>query len=1032
MVNSKPAILARPELERRYLTVVFSDVVGSTALSQELDPEELSGIIDWYQKTCHEVMKRFGGHVAKYVGDGVLTYFGWPQASEDDAERSVHAALALVDAISGGHAPGGRSIEVRVAIASGLVVVRTVEDVERKGDIIGETPNLAARLQSLAEPNTVVIAPETWRLIGDMFDYADLGSHDLKGIANPVHLRQVLRSRLINSRFEGYRRQSLVPFVGRDRQISLLMECWGRVERGIGQTVLVSGEPGIGKSRLVHEFWQRIKEQTVVLRYQCSSLHTATALYPIIQQIRLAANLMQGETPDEQVAKLARFIRNTSAEGEPSLALVCNLLQLKSPHVPRLPDLAPPQLRERLVESLWLHARGQTQRGPVLAIIEDVHWIDPTTEELLLRAVHRLSQYPICLLATSREPFPETWSSGDNATCISLERLSTIDSKFLARAASSGSLADRTIERIVARAEGVPLFLEEVTHGICEEFANQESSLRPRSEDHIPSTLQALLTERLDRVGKFKHLAQVGSIFGSEFDANVLQRLCELPKHEVDQGIENLVASGLVRRRGGAGGDRLKFRHSLMRDAAYESLLKTEKRQLHRSALSYLEDTQQNPTPYMTEAFAFHAESAQLWDKAAHYLAAACGMAIAKSANREAIALFDRALPALSHLPADAAAPVAIDLRLRAYAALLAMGDIDRLVAVMREADQLARSIGDKRRQAATLSQLSSGLWLAGQHRAGLEHAELAESLASEIQDFGIGLAARFNRATLHHALGIIREATQLFSSILDTLEGELEYKRFGWTALPSVLTCGFLTWCAVELGEFALAKRTTDRALRIVNKVAEPYSIVYAHLANGLYQLGRGHPHDAVTAFDAAKAISERSQMQLPIAGAWLAAAYVHAARPHDALSLLAEADRNATYRHGGMYNWFHHHLSMAQAHLAVSDVAAAQAAISRAQEIAVAAEEVVHLAWACKIQGDIAATTLNEGGEAARRAYVQALGIAEPRGLRPLEAHCHAALAQLHERLGLPNEAAQHRQNAEQIYSSVGIVPKFAPVGS
>ena len=171
-------------------------------------------------------MKRFGGHVAKYVGDGVLTYFGWPQASEDDAERSVHAALALVDAISGGHAPGGRSIEVRVAIASGLVVVRTVEDVERKGDIIGETPNLAARLQSLAEPNTVVIAPETWRLIGDMFDYADLGSHDLKGIANPVHLRQVLRSRLINSRFEGYRRQSLVPFVGRDRQISLLMECW--------------------------------------------------------------------------------------------------------------------------------------------------------------------------------------------------------------------------------------------------------------------------------------------------------------------------------------------------------------------------------------------------------------------------------------------------------------------------------------------------------------------------------------------------------------------------------------------------------------------------------------------------------------------------------------------------------------------------------------------------------------------------------------------------------------------------------------
>ena len=1018
-IFTSQSALHPPELERRHLSVVFSDLVDSTALSQELDPEELSGIIYWYHNTCHRVMESFGGHVANYIGDGILTYFGWPQAAEDDAERSVHAALSLVQALSE-NAPDGRKIGVRVAIATGLVVVRTISALGGKGDIVGETPNLAARLQSIAAPNTVVIAPDTWRLVGDMFEYRDLGKHNLKGIANPVQVRQVLRARPVSSRFEGYRQRALLPLVGREAQFSTLLDAWDRASRGSGQTVLIWGEPGIGKSRLVHELCRRIdKDDVAVLRYQCSSLHTTTALYPIIEQMRIAAGLSHGETADERVEKIARLIADTGRAAEPALALVCNLLQIRSPKVPRVPDLNPPQLREQLIETLWSQALKQSERGPVLAILEDVHWMDPTTGELMLRAISRLPRYPICLFATSREPFPEGWRSFENTNLLALERLNAVESSALARFASSGNIEDQTIERIVARTDGIPLFLEEMTRAICDAPAN--AFRVPRSEEQIPSTLQALLAERLDHIGNSKYLAQVGSIFGREFDVNALLEISGWPNTEFERGIANLVTSGLIRRHQIS--DRFSFKHSLMRDAAYDSILNSERKRLHRSALDYLEAAERNAISNITEDLAFHAERGQVWDKAAQYFAAACGNAIAKSANREAIALFDRALAALNNLPADKAAPYAIDLRLRGYAPLLAMGDVERLIEVMREADQLARLIGDKRRQAATFSQLASGLWLSGQHRAGLEHAEIAERLASEVQDFSIGLAARFNRATLHHALGMVREAAEVYSSILDTLQGDLQYKRFGWTALPSVLTCGFLTWCAVDLGEFPLAKQTIDRAMRIVDAIPEPYSLVYAHLANGLYQMGLANAHDAVTAFQAAKDVAETSQMQLPIATAWLAAAYVQAGRAQEALSLLTVADKAATYKHGGMYNRVHHHVSLAQAYLQVGKIDKAQEAITRAQEMSVSAEEVVHLALACKVQGDIATVAMTKGGEIARDAYNKALSIAKPRGLRPLEAHCYAGLALLTDRLGLASEAACYRGKAEQVYRTIGL---------
>jgi class 3 adenylate cyclase/tetratricopeptide (TPR) repeat protein len=1015
--------ISPPGLERRHLTVMFSDLVGFTALSQELDPEELSGIIDWNHRICHQVMDRFGGYVARYVGDGILTYFGWPQATENDAERSVRAGLDLVAAVASGRLQAGRPMAIRVAIASGVVVVRTLEDGVSR-DVIGETPNLAARLQALAEPNTVVIAPSTWRLTGEVFEYRDLGEHSLKGIARPVRVRQVLRPRTVGSRFEGYREQWLVPFVGRAEQMSVLMNQCGCVQQGRGQAILISGEAGVGKSRLVREFYQRIRHETVMVkRYQCSSLHDTTALFPVIEQLRIAAGFSDEHNADERADKLRQVLCRSNVDIEPALALVCSLLQIKSSNVPDLPDVAPQLLREQLVETLCAQAFTHSERTPVLVIIEDVQWIDPTTEELVLRALSLPSQDLICLIATSREPFPESWLRSGRTVPLLLDKLNLADSASLIRCISGGHFDERMMQRIVVRADGIPLFLEEVTRAIYDVRATRRASVEHGHEENIPDTLQDLLTERLDRLGKAKHLAQIGSVFGRQFDSGALRILAEWPEGQVAQGIDDLLASGLVRKLGAAASGRFVFKHSLVQDAAYESLLNTEKRRLHRHALSYLESLPKAAIPDRAETLSFHAERGQVWDKAVQYLIAACGLAIAKSANREAIAHFDRALAALDHLPTDQAVLYAIDLRLRASAALLAMGDIDRLIAIVREAEQLAASVGDKRRQAAALGQLANGLWMDGQHRAGLQYAELAEKFGSEIEDFRISLSARFNHAQLDHALGGIREAAQRFAAILDMLQDDLELKRFGWTGLPSVLASGFLAWCAADLGDFPLARRTIDRAFRIVDQVPDPYSIVYAHLASGVYHLRRGEAREAVAAFEIAKSVSERSQMVLPIAGAWLAAAYVEAGQPRQALSLLHKADRARTYKRGGKYNWFYHHLGMAQAYLALGDIGSAQAAVTRAEELAVAAEEIVHLAWASKVKGDIASAAMSGAEDVADRAYARALAIAGPRGLRPLEARCYAGLADLHDRLGQPVEAARHLLKAEEIYRALGL---------
>lgn len=1017
--HRRPAAARRPA-ERRHLTVMFSDIVDSTALSHRLDPEDLSAVMHRYRSICARVAGRFGGHIIRYTGDGALICFGWPQAFEDHAERSICAGLELVRAVASDEAAGVQPFAIRIGISSGLVAIGATDDERGTEDVIGETMHVASRLQGLAAANSVVIAPSTYRLARSVFDYRDLGERRLKGLPKAVRVRQVVRARPHDTRFEAYRSPKLAPLVGCAPQLTRLASLWDRVKSGAGQIVLLSGEAGIGKSRLAREFRGRVrKDAAAVLHFQCLPLHAETALYPVIQQWWIAAELSADDDAETQADKVRRVLRRIGSETELAVALICAMLQIHAASVAPLPELTPQQFRQKLVELLWTTLRQSSASGAILVIVEDVQWMDPTSEELILRAFGELQRLPICIVATCRGRFAETWRRHPHTTSIALERLSEANGNALVRSVGGRKLTNELVAQIVARAEGVPLFLEELTQAVCDRRMRSGMSW---SKAGIPATLQALLTERLDRLGDAKPFAQVAAVLGRQFTADALMVVMRRSAGEIREAMRHLIASGQVKHCGRPA-DTFVFKHALAHDAAYESLLNSDKRRLHRKALGYFEERQKHSIGRMAETLAHHAERGEVWDKALQYLTSACDRAIEKSANREAIALFDRGLAALAHLPEQQAAVQAIDLRRKIYPALSAMGDMDRLMTVLREADELSQHIGDKRRQAAAQSQLAVGLWLAGQHRQGLDYAEKAAMLAGEVDDFAILLRARLARAHLHHALGMVRDAADMYAAILSMLPGELAYKRFEGPVLPSVLAHGFLAWCAIDLGDFALAKSTTDAAQRIIDEVPHPYSVVWVYLARGLYHAARRETGDAITAFETAQTLNERSEMRLPNAIAWLAAAYLQDGRARHALRLLSKADRAATYKSGGKYNWIHHRLSLAQAHLALGDIAAARAEIAQAQQLAEAAGEVLHLGWALKIRGDVESVTLEAGGRPAARAYADAVAIAAPRGLRVLEAHAHAGLARLLSRAGRGGEAGSHRARAVALYRDLGL---------
>ena len=616
-----PSAAPEDRAERRQVTVMLSDLVGSTALSARMDPEDLREVISTYQKCVGETVLRFGGFVAQFMGDGVLVYFGYPQAHEDDAERAVRAGLELVAAVTGlkTHA----ALQTRVGIATGLVVVGDLigSGASQQQAIIGETPNLAARLQGIAEPNSTVIAESTRKLVGNLFELQDLGAQDLKGIVGPVRAWAALRPASVESRFEALHASGLTALVGREEELQVLMQRWSQAKSGQGQVVLLSGEAGIGKSRLTAALMERLAgEPQMRLRYFCSPQHIDSPFYPIIGRIERAAGFTREDTPTDKLNKLdAMLARNATSPQDASL--LAEMLSL--PNDGRYPvlGLTPQQRRERTVDALTTQLMSLTSRHPVLMILEDAHWSDPSTLEMLGRTVKSIASLRVLFVVTFRPEFEPTWIGQSHVTTFTINRLTRREVDIMIDNLAGGQAVPASIRQdIMERSDGVPLFVEEVTKAVLEgdnQTAPGQITNVPASRSVVPATLQASLMARLDRLGVAKEVAQIGAAIGREFSYALLAAVVPQSEVELHLALDRLVAAGLLFRQGDPPQATYLFKHALVQDAAYGTLLREPKRALHARIGEVLESQFHDIANQQPELLAHHCTEAGLIEKAA-------------------------------------------------------------------------------------------------------------------------------------------------------------------------------------------------------------------------------------------------------------------------------------------------------------------------------------------------------------------------------------------------------------------------------
>jgi class 3 adenylate cyclase/tetratricopeptide (TPR) repeat protein len=820
------AVAAIEGAERRQLTVMFCDLVASTMLATQLDPEDLHEVLNAYTARVSQVVGRFGGFVARVVGDGVIVYFGYPQAREDDAERALRAALALIDDIEQLEVSTGR-LQIRIGIATGLVVVGEIGEAGnvQSHDVVGETPNLAARLQTLAEPNAVIVAPGTRQLVGNLFEFRDCGLAPLKGFAEPVHIWQLLRASTVGSRFEALRSALLTPLVGREDELELLQRRWRRASAGAGQIVLLSGEPGIGKSRILAAFDDSLQgEPHIKVRAFCSPHYQDSPLYPVIAHMERAARFARADTAEARIDKLEALVSQTGEIGTDELALFAELMGLPAGGRYPEPRLDPQEKRERTLAAFARQLEAQAARRPVLLVFEDIHWIDSTTLELLDLLVARVPSLRVLMCLTFRPEFQPPWSGQAHVTALTLSRLEQREAaRLVSRIAGDKPMPADIVERIVARADGIPLFAEELTKTLLESGVLQErdggyelESPLPRLA--IPPTLHASLLERLDRHPAIKEVAQVGAVIGREFSSELLAAVARMPDEQMRDGLERLVASGLVFRRGRPPHESFLFKHALVQDAAYASLLRRPRQDMHARIGKVLEQRFSDITALQPEVLAHHYTEAGLTELAIDFWRQA-GKRALRSAHVEGVMHLTHAIDLIRLLPhSPERSRRELDLH-------LALGQVMRATKGYAAPDTLrvfsrARDLLD---DGATVNERKTILYaLWSVHYVRAEHAEAREvaqqcaALAAQHRDGEVSVLAAMLKGCSSLAMGEFTESRHYLSqtqelSIRDR-EGSAEAR---FTQNNGIAALSYLAWALWPLGYPDQAAAAARQAVR-------------------------------------------------------------------------------------------------------------------------------------------------------------------------------------------------------------------------
>ncbi len=984
------------EAERRQLTVMFCDLVGSTELSRRLDPEDLREVMRRYQDAVAGAVTQYGGHVAKYLGDGVLAYFGWPQAYEDQAERALHAGLGAVAAVDAVKNDDDTALAARVGVATGQVVVGDLvgESGRDAQAVSGETPNLAARLQQLAAPGEVVVDDVTRRLVGQTFVLKDLGGHELKGFDEAVQAWGISGEVVAESRFDAAHGATLTRLVGRESELALLLDRWQLAQAGEGQAVFISGEAGIGKSRLMEGLRDQVAQrQHIIIRNQCSPYHGNSALYPTIRQLERSAGFAPGDGGEDKLDKLEALLAQVG-DGDtgdgvgPDARLFAHLLSL--PYEQRYSALEQPpqQTKERLLEALIAQLLRLTQSDPVLFLFEDAHWIDPTSQELLELTIGRLHEARVLLIVTHRPEWQPPQTGHNHVTSLQLNRLGKSQGAEIARAIVGDDVSGDVVERIVSRTDGIPLFIEELAKSFVERGLDI-------AEADIPATLQASLLARIDRLDPVaKEIAQIGAVIGREFSHDLLAAIVGKAKAELDGGLTQLVQSELVFRTGTSVAVQYYFKHALVQDAVHDSMLRGKRRNLHAKIARFLEERFSHIAANQPEFVAHHLSASGQSAKSVDFWIAAAEQALSRAAYQEANSFVERGQTAVqAQSKSHETMATAVDLLFLKYAAHYPLGDPQSLLAILAEAENIMAGLNDPVRLCKVLSTQTYVLASDGQVDTAIEVGQRNVESIAENGDVNIYCHGKLMLGRALYAAGRYKEAIQHITGAMERVGEDVEHGRDLHGLSHTISTRGFLLLCEAERGEFAQGARLISDGLRLLHHMqGGMHERLWMEYAIGRLYVVKGDFTAAIAALEPVWPHCESNYpVYIPRVASSLGMAYAASGNIDKGLELLCQADDQSSS--SGFQ--FGHALvlsQLAEVLLMAGNEAEARDKATHAIEIARGAGELGNEGWAASVLGDVFAAVGIP--ESALSNYNRALAIAEKLEMGPLQARCSKGL--------------------------------------
>jgi DNA-binding winged helix-turn-helix (wHTH) protein/tetratricopeptide (TPR) repeat protein len=1015
--RSSETIPQRSESDRRQVTVLVCNLVGAATLARGMDPEDFGEILAAYRRCVRDSVERHGGFIARSVTVETFAYFGYPHAHEDDAERAVRAGLDVTRSMPtfrfGPHLDG---LQAHVGIATGLVVAanRVGNGVLEEDAFIGETPLLAAHLLRLAGPGKVVVSSATRRQVGKLFEWREL---EIEGSNETFEGSLVLAESTVGGRFEALRGPDASPLLGRDEELDLLRRRWEQARGGSGRVVLLTGESGIGKSRLTRAIRdQLMAQQHSVVVFQCTPHEQDSALHPIITSLARAAGIEADDDAESKLGKLEGLLEGPAPSPPEHLAILATLLSIPTGQRYPVPNLTPHEFKERVFDAMLDQLKALCTARPVFLVFEDLHWIDPSSLELLSRLVEDAASLRLLLVATARSEFRPPWANHWHISTMAPARLGRQDVEALITSIADGkALPAEILEEIVARTDGIPLFVEELTKtvlesGILRESAGRYELMGALPQRPIPSSLHASLLARLDRLASFKDIAQIGAAVGGEFSYAVIAAASDLPEPHLNAGLGQLVAAELIFQRGVPPDATYRFKHTLVQDVAYGSLLLEQRCQLHARIARVLEQRFPGLATTSPAVLAHHHGEARNLDKAVTFWTKAGRLSLDRSAMVEASGQFRKALELLPRLPATVDRDKReIDLRLLSCQAYQMRGEMEQTIDTLSATAELAKALGDELRLALTTAQLAAAQWTNGQHDAAVTSALSTLAYAERASKLPLQISATFTLANARFGQGRLSDAIALHEHIIATLERlELGDQRLGWIGLPSVMSRAFLSWYLLEKGQFERAREHIDLGRKTVNAARQPYSHIFLDAAEGLFHLRRGYPEHAVPILEPTVELCRRSYTSETVcpAASFLSMALVKLGRPAEALSIAEALLGRGAHLRGARYFSFFLFKAIAEAKAAVGPVESAMAWADKAVDVTQRANEFVQIAHAFKCRGDLRLllpTSISKGIDDLE----QARDLASRHGLAPLVSECDLSLARACRAMGRDQQA-------------------------